>query len=965
MSLFGSKPLFGSTAATGASSGFTFGSTATTTSAPSLFGTTTTTSSTSKPLFGSVPQSGTTTSLFGSTTTTSGSLFGTKTVTTTAGGGLFGSSTTGGLFSKPTTTGFGSTGGAGLFGSKPMTGGLFGSTLVAQPAVETKQTFQGILQDSDALVRSLTKVELFGDERDEMIAKLNQLAAAMGVGCGYYKDGQQPVQYSQLGPFHRIKGIGYNRTSEYTESDGIVALVVKAPFSEYQTSEQKQKFVDVLFVILGNKPTVHAHIESVRALPDNCTEICIYVTEKFRGRITSRELSQYLNQAPQKQQLESQLKVDKERIVSRVQMDKRQKELYLKDPPTGFDASLWAQAVRENADPERLVPYPIRGFEQLRTRQKVLIENVDAQNAVVDSMNSKIGRIEANVSAVAVHFARQKVIQKQLSHRLLRVLSMQLMSQRFTQGFDAREESVQSALESINARLNAPQQIKSRITEISETLRANDATLRSSASKDTGFIDEADALSLKKYLDRCQDGLESLVAVMSLFEDEKKLEKRAKSEAQRVESIRAKKLLEQQRQAILSQALRDVDNRAKRIVFTDSDDDEENATSSRTETASFPSAQVKLFEDDSSDDNNVESSFTITCSHEGKKGEKLMKLEARFNSDPRFKLDEKFASSGSDDDNADEAFQERAKNLEVLSKVLGSTVEPLKRTIKSMDKAAGEIAAVRPFTRFDPFNEEHISWLKKNQVASEIRKGDVADRCSVDDSRGNEKMSETHIEMRADFIRELKSRSSGQGNGVDGGDGFSFLEMIGRRPTVDGRHDTINHNANVFPVKKQDRIKGTDNDYGCNGITLGKFGQPVEQAVSIGAKFFVSGDEPHLQSLINNFKRTQSLEKIVSRWANHRDIFSKSAYSTLSDTHERQCYDAWLDCILPLSYGDFKRNQDAVKVSMHWAAKKETPMISMSNVEKQGVRSKEHNSSSLWEDRYQSDVVRKFRNYEL
>uniref|UniRef100_A0A0K0DAA5 Nup54 domain-containing protein n=1 Tax=Angiostrongylus cantonensis TaxID=6313 RepID=A0A0K0DAA5_ANGCA len=531
MSLFGSKPLFGSTAATGASSGFTFGSTATTTSAPSLFGTTTTTSapslfgsttttsapslfgsattttSTSKPLFGSVPQSGTTTSLFGSTTTTSGSLFGTKTVTTTAGGGLFGSSTTGGLFSKPITTGFGSTGGTGLFGSKPMTGGLFGSTLVAQPAVETKQTFQGILQDSDALVRSLTKVELFGDERDEMIAKLNQLAAAMGVGCGYYKDGQQPVQYSQLGPFHRIKGIGYNRTSEYTESDGIVALVVKAPFSEYQTSEQKQKFVDVLFVILGNKPTVHAHIESVRALPDNCTEvcllnflhICIYVTEKFRGRITSRELSQYLNQAPQKQQLESQLKVLFELFALSF----------------CFDASLWAQAVRENADPERLVPYPIRGFEQLRTRQKVLIENVDAQNAVVDSMNSKIGRIEANVSAVAVHFARQKVIQKQLSHRLLRVLSMQLMSQRFTQGFDAREESVQSALESINARLNAPQQIKSRITEISETLRANDATLRSSASKDTGFIDEADALSLKKYLDRCQDGLESLVAVLN------------------------------------------------------------------------------------------------------------------------------------------------------------------------------------------------------------------------------------------------------------------------------------------------------------------------------------------------------------------------------------------------------------------------------------------------------------------
>lgn len=379
---------------------------------------------------------------------------------------------------------------------------------------------QGILQESDALVRSLTKVELFGDERDEMVARLNQLAAALGVGAGYYKEGQQPVRYTQDGPFHRIKAIGYNRTSEYTDSDGIVALVIKAPVTEYQTGEQKQKFVDALFVILGSKPTIHAHIQSIAPLPDNLTEICIYVTEKFRGRISSKELCQYLNQSTQKQQLENQLKVDKEKIVSRVQMDKQQKELYLRDPPTGFDASLWGQAVRENPDPQHLVPYPIRGFEQLRTRQKVQLDNVQAQSLVVDAMKSRIARIEANVAAISVQHARQKVVQKQLSHRLLRVLAMQLISQRFTHGVDAVEENMQSALESINARLNAPQQIKARIAEMSEILRVEDSALRSSLSKDSTFIDEADALNLKKYLDTCQDGLESLVAVLdSSFDD--------------------------------------------------------------------------------------------------------------------------------------------------------------------------------------------------------------------------------------------------------------------------------------------------------------------------------------------------------------------------------------------------------------------------------------------------------------
>ncbi|KAJ1359002.1 hypothetical protein KIN20_017611 [Parelaphostrongylus tenuis] len=79
----------------------------------------------------------------------------------------------------------------------------------------------------------------------------------------------------------------------------------------------------------------------------------------------------------------------------------------------------------------------------------------------------------------------------------------------------------------------------------------------------------------------------------------------------------------------------------------------------------------------------------------------------------------------------------------------------------------------------------------------------------------------------------------------------------------------------------------------------------------------------------------------------------QTAYSTLSDTQERQCYDAWLDCILPLSYEEFKRNQDAVKVSMHWATKKQTPMISTSDVvDKQEASKKERSSSSsIWKDR--------------
>ncbi|WKY04040.1 hypothetical protein Q1695_005205 [Nippostrongylus brasiliensis] len=93
----------------------------------------------------------------------------------------------------------------------------------------------------------------------------------------------------------------------------------------------------------------------------------------------------------------------------------------------------------------------------------------------------------------------------------------------------------------------------------------------------------------------------------------------------------------------------------------------------------------------------------------------------------------------------------------------------------------------------------------------------------------------------------------------------------------------------------------------------------------------------------------------------------QSAYDTLSDEEERKCYDAWLDCLLPLTYDEFKRNKDAVKVSMHWVVPQQTPMISGSNDEQppEFIES-QRNFSSRWDsDRYQSETVRRFRNYEL
>lgn len=60
-------------------------------------------------------------------------------------------------------------------------------------------------QNSEALVQSVCNVELYGDERDKMIMRVNQLAASLGVGSAQYKRDHQPVTFNQQGPFFRFK----------------------------------------------------------------------------------------------------------------------------------------------------------------------------------------------------------------------------------------------------------------------------------------------------------------------------------------------------------------------------------------------------------------------------------------------------------------------------------------------------------------------------------------------------------------------------------------------------------------------------------------------------------------------------------------------------------------------------------------------------------------------------------------
>lgn len=138
----------------------------------------------------------------------------------------------------------------------------------------------------------------------------------------------------------------------------------------------------------------------------------------------------------------------------------------------------------------------------------------------------------------------------------------------------------------------------------------------------------------------------------------------------------------------------------------DYDDDGTSASVTTHSTKALTQAKIKekiasgkkpsLFDDadDSDDEKDFEGNFEIKKQFEGKKGEKLRRLQDRFQGDSRFKMDSKFLDDGSangsdteqsaqkdrklttksNDDIETNETDERQWQLDILEKVMGKKV---------------------------------------------------------------------------------------------------------------------------------------------------------------------------------------------------------------------------------------------------------------------------------------------------
>ncbi|XP_029025926.1 nucleoporin p54 isoform X1 [Betta splendens] len=473
---------------------FNFGNSLASTGAFGGFGTTTTSAAAPGSTFSFATPSNTTGSLFGNTQNkgfgfTSG--LGTGTATGTAGFGT-------GLG----TTGLGGFGGFNIQPNQQQQGGLFGQQ--AQQQAQPTQLYQQ--------VTALSAPTLLGDERDSILAKWNQLQAYWGTGKGFYSNNNPPVDFTQENPFCRFKAVGYSCVPQSKDEDGFVVLVLNK--KEADVRAQQQQLVESLHKVLGSNQTLTVNVDGVKSLPDDQTEVVIYVVERSPNgtskRLPSTTLFGYLEQANIKVQL---TQIGVAMSITRTELSPAQLKQLLQNAPGGVDPIIWEQAKVDNPDPERLIPVPMVGFKELLRRLQIQEQMTKQHQTRVDIIANDISELQQNQATTVAKIAQYKRKLMDLSHRVLQVLIKQEIQRKSGYAIQVDEEHLRVQLDTIQSELNAPTQFKGRLNELMSQIRMQNhfGAVRS----EERYSVDADLLrEIRQHLKQQQDGLSHLISVI-------------------------------------------------------------------------------------------------------------------------------------------------------------------------------------------------------------------------------------------------------------------------------------------------------------------------------------------------------------------------------------------------------------------------------------------------------------------
>ncbi|GBP41758.1 Probable nucleoporin Nup54 [Eumeta japonica] len=491
---------FGSTTNTGNP----FGGLGTTpaSSAPSLFGNTGFGTTAAKPTtgfgtggFGTNTFSsgfGTGTSTFGANTNTFGNTLGSNSFGTAP---AFGTGTSfGSTFAKPATTGFGS------FGT-----GLGTNNTFAQQQQQQQQQKPGPNSAYEVLVA--LNCSVFGDERDQILAKWNILQAKWGTGQAYYNRNFPPLELNEHNPLCRFKAVGYSRLSGCEDSEGHVALLFKK--SEQEIKNNQQALTSSLANLLGNKPNLAVNIHSLKAVAEDKTQVVIYVADNSAGgsHVPASELSAFLNGPSPRTAL---VGAACTAVAAATRPAAHQLAQYLQTPPPGMDISLWKQAQADNPDPENYIPVPMVGFSEIKFRVKCQSEQAALQAAWLTRANEQLAELRTRRAAASARLAQLAARFHSLRHILLQVIGRQEVLGRVGGSLAPEEEALRARLHELATQLAAPPLFNGRLNELLCAVRLQ-RSASAGASYERYQLDPGAQEDVKQFLSLQQRGMAHLL----------------------------------------------------------------------------------------------------------------------------------------------------------------------------------------------------------------------------------------------------------------------------------------------------------------------------------------------------------------------------------------------------------------------------------------------------------------------
>ncbi|KAM8714053.1 hypothetical protein ACLKA7_014246 [Drosophila subpalustris] len=430
---------------------------------------------------------------FGATTTTAPAFggFGTSQANT-FGGGAFGST-----FGKPAaatvTPGFGGFGGTNFMLGQPQ----------QQPVP---------ISADEAFAQSILNVSIFGDERDNIVAKWNYLQAMWGTGKLFYSQSAAPVDITQENYLCRFKAIGYSRMPGKDNKLGLVALNFDRELATIKT--QQQQIIQTLHSLMGSKPNILVHIEVLKELENKKCQMVIYVEEKLQlshgpndsKRILATELASYLGQANVKPQLNN---LGITEALALTLPDEDQLKEYLENPPRSVDPRMWRQANLDNPDATQFIPVPMIGFSDLKWRVKCQEQETETHALYMKKVEGELQELRRRHASATAKILEHKRKLAEMSHRILRIVVKQECTRKVGSTLTPEEEALRTKLQNMQAVVSAPTQFKGRLSELLSQIRMQRNQFASNGSNEYA-IDKNAEDEMKTILTMQQRAMEVL-----------------------------------------------------------------------------------------------------------------------------------------------------------------------------------------------------------------------------------------------------------------------------------------------------------------------------------------------------------------------------------------------------------------------------------------------------------------------